>query len=64
MNLKELKVLSGLSAVKQAGIRTKQKTFGASQKKNLRGIGEIGLEPTTSCTQSRHATKLRHSPKI
>ena len=25
-------------------------------------VGLVGLEPTTSCSQSRHATKLRHSP--
>ena len=26
-------------------------------------VGEIGFEPTASCSQSRRATKLRHSPK-
>ena len=27
-------------------------------------VGEIGFEPTTSCSQSRRATKLRHSPHM
>ena len=26
-------------------------------------VGLVGLEPTTSCSQSTRATKLRHSPK-
>ena len=27
-----------------------------------RPVGLVGLEPTTSCSQSRRATKLRHNP--
>ena len=27
-----------------------------------RGIGETGFEPAASCSQSKRATKLRHSP--
>ena len=26
------------------------------------GVGLVGFEPTTSCSQSRRAAKLRHSP--
>ena len=26
------------------------------------GVGEAGFEPAASCSQSRHAAKLRHSP--
>lgn len=28
------------------------------------GIGAAGLEPTTSCTQNRRATRLRHAPTL
>lgn len=28
----------------------------------LIGIGETGFEPAASCSQSKRATKLRHSP--
>ena len=27
-------------------------------------VGLVGLEPTTSCSQSRRATKLRHNPCV
>ena len=29
-----------------------------------RSIGAVGFEPTTSCSQSRRATKLRHAPHM
>ena len=29
---------------------------------NSRNVGLVGFEPTTSCSQSRRAAKLRHSP--
>ena len=27
-------------------------------------VGAAGLEPTTSCTQNRRATRLRHAPTV
>jgi hypothetical protein len=29
---------------------------------NVYGVGLVGFEPTASCSQSRRAAKLRHSP--
>ena len=38
--------------------------FRPEQKKTASGemVGLVGFEPTTSCSQSRRAAKLRHSP--
>ena len=35
---------------------------GASQANELKVVGVPGFEPGTSCSQSRRATKLRHTP--
>ena len=32
------------------------------QSARINTVGLVGLEPTTSCSQSRRATKLRHNP--
>lgn len=34
----------------------------ANQPRSGRFVGEVGFEPTASCSQSRRAAKLRYTP--
>ncbi len=35
-----------------------------SEEKELEVVGVIGFEPTTTCSQSRYATRLRYTPIV
>ena len=57
----------GVCSARTIGSRAKPSiTFGAnglaSTLESRRLVGVVGFEPTTSCSQSTHAARLRHTP--
>jgi hypothetical protein len=44
------------------GINTVRKPSCRAEADKRRLVGAVGFEPTTSCSQSRRAARLRHAP--